>query len=158
MQQIVANCGEARRSRMPASPNPDVSPTVLAKARRAADKLRKSMAVKGRAAGKQVSFRTDSHTVLPLLKLVDLISAQQLRAPRDTVVKDEITPNQAAGILHMSRPSVMRLIEKGELHPRMVHSRHKLSRTEVLALAEQQTRERRKALANLTELSEEYGF
>jgi excisionase family DNA binding protein len=143
---------------MPAVPNLDVSPTVLAKARRAADKLRKSMAVKGRAAGKQVAFRTDSHTVLPLLKLVDVITAQQLRAPRNTADGDEITPNQAAGILKMSRPSVMRLIEKGELHPRMVHSRHKLSRTEVEALAEQQTRERRKALANLTELSEEYGF
>ena len=89
---------------------------------------------------------------------MDVIVAQQLRALRNTAEKDEITPNQAAGILNMSRPSVMRLIEKGELHPRMVHSRHKLSRTEVLALAEQQTRERRKALANLTELSEEYGF
>lgn len=143
---------------MPALPNLDVSPTVLARARRAADKLRRSMAVKGRAAGKQIAFRTDSHTVLPLLKLVDVIVAQQLRAPRDAADRDEITPNQAAGILNMSRPSVMRLIEKGELHPRMVHSRHKLSRTEVLALAEQQTRERRKALANLTELSEEYGF
>jgi DNA-binding MarR family transcriptional regulator len=95
--------------------------------------------------------------VLPLLKLVDVLSAQQLRAPRNMADEDEITPNQAAGILKMSRPSVMRLIEKGELHPRMVHSRHKLSRTDVVALAEQQTRERRKALANLTELSEEYG-
>lgn len=58
----------------------------------------------------------------------------------------------------MSRPSVVRLIEQGEPHPRMVHSRHKLSRTEVAALAERQTRERRKALAYLTELNDEYGF
>src|ERR1700679_1373400 len=116
---------------MPAVPKLDVSPTVLAKARRAADKLRKSMAVKGRAAGKQVAFRTDSHTVLPLLKLVDVISAQQPRAPRNTADEDEITPNQAPAILKMSRPSVMRLIELGKLHPRMVHSRHKLLRAEV---------------------------
>jgi hypothetical protein len=143
---------------MPALPNLDVSPAVLAKARRAADKLRKSMAVKGRAASEPVAFKTDSHTVLPLLKLVDIIVAQQPRAPRNTANEDEITPNQAAAILKMSRPSVMRLIEQGDLHPRMVHSRHKLLRAEVLALADRQTRERRKALANLTELSEEYGF
>ncbi|HEY1935368.1 MAG TPA: helix-turn-helix domain-containing protein [Acetobacteraceae bacterium] len=143
---------------MAAAPKLDVSPTVVANARRAADKLRKSMAAKGRAAGKQVAFKTDSRTVRPLLKLVDAISAQQMRAPRGTADGDEITPNHAAAILRMSRPSVMRLIEQGELHPRMVHSRHKLLRAEVVALAERQTRERRKALANLTELTEEYGF
>jgi excisionase family DNA binding protein len=77
--------------------------------------------------------------------------------PRKTVDDGEVTPNQAAEILKMSRPSVMRLIENGDLHPRMVHSRHKLSRTEVEAYAEWQTRERRRALANLTELGEEQG-
>jgi hypothetical protein len=143
---------------MAAVPKLDVSPTVVANARRAAEKLRKSMAVKGRAAGRQIAFKTDRRTVLPLLKLVDAVSVQQTRPPRGAGDADEITPNHAAGILRMSRPSVMRLIEKGELHPRMVHSRHKLLRAEVVALAERQTRERRKALANLTELTEEYGF
>jgi hypothetical protein len=43
---------------------------------------------------------------------------------RKTVDEDEITPNQAAEILKMSRPSVLRLIERGYLHPCMVHTRH----------------------------------
>jgi len=139
--------------------NLEVSPTVLTNARRAADKLRRSMAAKGRAVGSNVVFETDTRDALALLKLVDIISAQlPIRETRKTATEDEITPNQAAEILKMSRPSVMRLIQRGYLHPRMVHTRHKLSRTEVMALAERQTRERRKALANLAEMSEEYDF
>lgn len=139
-------------------PVPSVSPTVLTNARRAASKLRKSMAAARRPAGKQAAFKADAESVLALLKLVDVLSTEPAHAPRKIDPDDEVTPNQAAEILKMSRPSVMRLIEKGELHPRMIHSRHKLSRAEVEAVAERQTRARRGALANLTELSEEYGF
>ena len=140
---------------MAALPKSAVSPTVLANANRAANKLRKSLPITGRRAGKQVAF--DPEAVLALLKLEEAVT-HHLRAPRQSADDDEITPNDAAEILQMSRPSVMRLIEKGELHPRMVHSRHKLARSEVMALAERQTRERRKALAKLTEITDEYNF
>lgn len=143
---------------MAAMPRSDVKPAVLADARRAADKLRKAMAVKGRTAGTRAALKTDTRTVRALLKLVDAMSVEGPRAAPKTIPKEEVTPNQAADILGMSRPSVMRLIDQGELHPRMVHSRHKLMRAEVAALAERQTRERRKALAKLTELSEDHDF
>lgn len=143
---------------MTAMLKPEVSPSILADARRAAGRLRKSVAAQGRAAGKQIVLKTDARSARALLTFVDAMSASRPRAPRKTIEADEVTPNQAAEILRMSRPSVMRLIEQGKLHPRMVHSRHKLSRAEVTALAERQTRERRKALAKLGELSEEHDF
>ena len=70
----------------------------------------------------------------------------------------EISPQEAAGILQMSRASVMRLIEKGLLHPRKVVSRNKLSRSEVEALRATLTRQQRRALSNLVTLTEDYEF
>jgi predicted DNA-binding transcriptional regulator AlpA len=81
------------------------------------------------------------------------------RAPvAERKVIDEISPQEAADILQMSRPSVMRLIQKGFLHPRKVLSRNKLSRAEVLAYQAEHAREQREALTNLTALSNEYDF
>ena len=74
-------------------------------------------------------------------------------APAD---KNEISPQEAAGLLRMSRPSVMRLIERGLLHPRKVLSRHKLSRAEVLAYRDEQGRQQRQALENLAAFAEEH--
>lgn len=70
----------------------------------------------------------------------------------------EISPQEAAAILGMSRPSVMRLIGMGELHPRKVHSRNRLSLAEVQAYKERGESLRRKALRELTTLSEQYDF
>ena len=73
-------------------------------------------------------------------------------------MRDEISPREAARILQMPRPSVMRLIEKGLLHSRKVSSRNKLSRSEVEALRAVLTREQRRALSNLMTLTEDYDF
>lgn len=136
---------------MPVLPKQDVNPDILARAQRAADRLRPSALATRRmpALGDAAPNRRD---VRDIIALVDALSQQP--AP----VGDELTPNEAAEILGMSRPSVMRLIAQGELHPRKVHSRHKLLRAEVVALAHAQTRERRAALAALTALSEEFDF
>jgi excisionase family DNA binding protein len=134
---------------MPALPKPDLGSGVLEKARRAADRLRPS-AAKG-------SVAADPQDVRALIDLVDAVSERHAATTHATV-NNEVTPNEAATILGMSRPSVMRLIAKGELHPRMVHSRHKLSRAQVEALARKQTQDRREALANLTALAEEFDF
>ena len=71
---------------------------------------------------------------------------------------DEISPQEAADILKMSRPSVMRLIAEGHLHPRKVLSRNRLSRAEVVAFQKRNARRQRQALENLSALSEEHGF
>jgi excisionase family DNA binding protein len=75
-----------------------------------------------------------------------------------SAVVDAITPREAAKILQVSRPSVMRLIKMGFLCPRKVASRNKLSRADVLAYQAAHALEQRKALANLTALSDEYDF
>lgn len=85
-------------------------------------------------------------------------AARGTRAGKATVLTEEISPQEAADILQMSRPSVMRLIEKGLLHPRKVLSRNKLLRAEVEALQAAQTRQQRQALSNLVTLTEDYDF
>src|SRR5262249_19963885 len=74
------------------------------------------------------------------------------------VMRDEISPREAAGILQMSRASVMRFIENGLLHPCKVLSRDKLPRSEVEALGAALTRQQRQALSNLVTLTEDYDF
>jgi excisionase family DNA binding protein len=74
------------------------------------------------------------------------------------VAADEISPQEVAAILQMSRPSVMRLIAKGQLHPRKVLSHNKLSRAEVEAYQIEQSRRQREALSNLVTLTEDYDF
>jgi excisionase family DNA binding protein len=79
-------------------------------------------------------------------------------ASKRAVATDEISPQEAAAILQMSRPSVMRLIAKGQLHPRKVLSHNKLSRAEVDNYQHEQSRQQRQALSNLVTLTEEYDF
>jgi len=76
----------------------------------------------------------------------------------EEISKEELTPQQAAGILRMSRPSVMRLVEKGILSVRLVGSHHRLVRTEVLNYKEFNRTARREALQSLADLTEEYQF
>jgi hypothetical protein len=96
---------------------------------------------------------------------VDSASSQLLRherAPRGTragkatVLTEEISPQDAAAILQSSRPSVIRLIAKGHLHPRKVLSRNKLSRAEVVNYRIEQSRQQRPALSNRVTLAENY--
>lgn len=91
-------------------------------------------------------------------RLAALEGAAPLAEAGEQVAKDEISPQEAAGLLRMSRPSVMRLIGRGLLHPRKVLSRHKLSRAEVLAYRDEQGRQQRQALENLTAFAEEHDF
>jgi excisionase family DNA binding protein len=71
---------------------------------------------------------------------------------------DELTPQEAAAELRMSRPTVMRLIDKGLLPARMVGTHHRLSRAAVLAYRDRNAAARRSGLRNLSALTEEYDF
>jgi excisionase family DNA binding protein len=93
--------------------------------------------------------------MLSILRVVEAVAGP----PEGKTENDaELTPQEAAQILRMSRPSVMRLIERGLLHARMVGSHHRLSRREVLAYHTQQASSRRDALANLVQITEEDGL
>jgi excisionase family DNA binding protein len=133
-----------------------------------ADARRKARALRSRVAGRRsdAMIEVDAGTIKLILKVVDAVAArpggrENVRVRTKAVeppAVDEITPQEAADILGMSRPSVMRLIEKGDLHPRKVLSRNKLSRAEVVAYQSKLSRQQRQALDNLTALSEEYDF
>lgn len=67
----------------------------------------------------------------------------------------ELTTQQAAEILRVSRPHVVSLIEKGELPHHMVGTHRRIKSEDVLAYKAARDRRRRESLDELTHLSEE---
>lgn len=134
-----------------------------------ADAMREVRALRARLARRRsnTKIEVDAGTLKSILKVVDAVSSQLPRggvviggakAAKPTAVADEISPQEAATILQMSRPSVMRLIAKGQLHPRKVLSHNKLSRAEVVNYQIEQSHQQRQALSNLVTLTEDYDF
>jgi hypothetical protein len=89
-----------------------------------ADARREARALRARVARRRSNTKVevDAGTLKSILKVVDVVSSQLPRdgvaigragAAKPTVAGDEISPQEAAAILRMSRPSVMRLIAKG---------------------------------------------
>lgn len=133
-----------------------------------ADARRKARALRSRVAGRRpdAKVEVDAGTLKSILKVLDAVSlpplpravATRAKVAAPAAAVDEISPQEAADILQMSRPSVMRLIAKGLLHPRKVLSRNRLSRAEVVAYQIEQSRQQRQALDNLAALTEAYDF
>jgi hypothetical protein len=134
-----------------------------------ADARREARALRARVARRRSNTKVevDAGTLKSILKVVEAVSSQlprggvvigRAKALEPTVAGDEISPQEAAAILQMSRPSVMRLIAKGQLHPRKVLSHNKLSRAEVVNYQIEQSRQQRQALSNLVALTEDYDF
>ena len=73
-------------------------------------------------------------------------------------VHSELTTGQAADLLNMSRPHLVKLVEQGELKYRMVGTHRKLSARDVLAYKDRMTHKRRTALSEMTSLDEELGL
>ena len=144
-----------------------LSERQVAQARRKARVLREHM---GEAA--QATVEVDAAALATVLRFVDAAKPAssvtlpirertgngRTAAPVPATPDEEISPEKASALLGMSRPSVMRLIARGYLHPRKVLSRNRLSRAEVLAFARRNRAGQRQALANLSAFSEEHGF
>jgi hypothetical protein len=133
-------------------------------AKEVAEARRKARALRSRVAHCRSSAKinVDVGTLRLILKVVDAASpggaAVQSNGFEQASSSDEISPQEAANILQMSRPSVMRLIAMGHLHPRKVLSRNKLSRAEVVAYWENLSKQQRQALDNLAAMTEECDF
>jgi hypothetical protein len=134
-----------------------------------ADAKRKAQALRARVAGRRSNAKVevDAGTLKAILKVVDAVAlkvpdrgsvARQAKATASLMVTEEISPQEAAEILQMSRPSVMRLIAQGHLHPRKIQSRNKLLRAEVMNFQIEQSRQQRQALSNLVALVEDHDF
>jgi excisionase family DNA binding protein len=68
---------------------------------------------------------------------------------------DEVTSTVAAEMLGISRPTLLKLVNSGELECHMVGSHHRFKAGAVRALAQKRSNARRVAFAELTAVSEE---
>jgi excisionase family DNA binding protein len=73
-------------------------------------------------------------------------------------VESEITTQQAADLLNVSRPYLVGMIQKGILPARMVGNQHRLPLKDVLAYKRENQAKRRAALDELAALDQELGL
>jgi excisionase family DNA binding protein len=93
----------------------------------------------------------ESDLLRSVLEVLDAVAAS---AP--PLSHDEVTPKQAAAILKISCPTVVRLIERGgHLNARMVGGQYRLDRQDVLRYRDSSAAIRREALANISGSSRE---
>jgi excisionase family DNA binding protein len=78
----------------------------------------------------------------------------------DAAIEDsaDLSPSEAADRLRVARPSVMRLIARGELSSRKDGGHYVLSPRELRAFQARLASVRREALNDLTAMAEEFGF
>jgi excisionase family DNA binding protein len=70
----------------------------------------------------------------------------------------EVTTQQAADLLNVSRPHVVSLLDKGEMPYRKVGSRRRVRLEDVLAYRRESYRQSREAVDELTRLTQELGL
>lgn len=91
-----------------------------------------------------------------LIEMLDAVAhgedARVVRTPR------EVTTQQAASVLNVSRPTVVRLIDEGELPARKVGSHRRILLTDLLAFRDQVVAERRAVLDHMTRDAEDLGL
>jgi excisionase family DNA binding protein len=91
-----------------------------------------------------------------LIEMLDAVAhgedATVVRTPR------EVTTQQAAAVLNVSRPTVVKLIDDGTLPARKVGSHRRILLTDLLAYRDQVIAERRAALEQMTREAEDLGL
>lgn len=106
---------------------------------------------------------TDDGTVLDLPESVLEALAEFLEAAaegeRALVLRspEDLTTEQAAAVLGVSRPTVVRLVESGKLPARLVGTHRRLALRDVLAYREASAEKRSNALDEMTREAEALG-
>jgi excisionase family DNA binding protein len=72
-------------------------------------------------------------------------------------VRKELTTQQAADLLNVSRQYLVRLLEEGRIPHRKTGTHRRLKIEDVLAFKEERHRSRRSALRKLSRMTEEFG-
>ena len=73
-------------------------------------------------------------------------------------VQAELTTQQAADLLNVSRPHLIKLLDQGKMHFRMVGTHRKLTARDVIAYRDKTDHSRREALARMVVADEEMGL
>jgi excisionase family DNA binding protein len=120
-------------------------------------------------ASKMVRFRMEPKDAAPASEPIDiprgvfnviidlLVQVGNGNAVQLVPVHSELTTQQAADLLNVSRPHLIKLLNSGELEHRMVGTHRKLLAKNVLIYRDKSTEHRRKALRELVALDEEIG-
>ncbi len=106
-----------------------------------------------RASGEKIVL---PETAMALIRRV-LMDFAEGRAVTLIPIDAEISPRQAADVLNVSRPYVVKLMDEGELDHRRVGSHRRLLLEDVLAYRERMRVKRDTAMDELARLSQEMG-
>ena len=124
------------------------------------DRVREAL---GRTGGR-LRITTADGTVLDLPEPVAEALAEVLAAAADgerpLVLRspDDLTTEQAAAVLGVSRPTVIRMIEAGKLAARMAGTHRRLALGDVLAYRAASASRRRDALDRMSDQAEDLGL
>lgn len=119
---------------------------------RDAEALHRALAV----AGDEVRVSLSRETAELVARVVDArVRGQQVLLTRGNA---EVTPNEAAVLLGMSRPQVRKLLDQGLLEFRKVGSHHRIRVESIEAFLGAERPRRRAALADLAHVQNELGL
>ena len=108
------------------------------------------------AAGNEVKVSLSRETAELVARVVDArASGQQIVFIRGDA---EVTPNEAAELLGMSRPQVRKLIDQGALDFRKVGAHHRIRVASIQSFLDTERSRRRAALEELTRVQAELGL
>jgi excisionase family DNA binding protein len=143
-------------------------PTLIRSCRQGQDALRAGEvrgALEGRAAlNAPLRVQVDDSTVLDLPPIVARLLMDILeetaagRAVTLIPVEAEVTTQQAAELLNVSRPFVVGIIDKGVLPSRMVGNQRRLPLKDVLAYKADNRAKRHKILDEMAAIDQELGL
>ena len=140
---------------------PSDEDAALAKtARRALERsepLDKALRVRIEAAGQEATT-LDLPPVVTRLLMDVLRETAAGKAVSLVAVEADVTTQQAAAILNVSRPYVVGMIDKGLLPARMVGNQRRLPLREVLAYKAENRAKRREALDEMAALDQQLGL
>lgn len=117
-----------------------------------------------RALDSHQRITTEDGTVIDLPRPVAEALAEILEAAADgeqaLVLRspDDLTTEQAAAVLGVSRPTVVRLVDSGKLPARRVGTHRRLALRDVLTYREESAQRRREALDQMAREAEELGL
>jgi excisionase family DNA binding protein len=138
----------------------DEDASLAKTARRALERsepLDKTLRVQIEAAGQEATT-LDLPPVVTRLLMDVLEETAAGKAVSLVAVEADVTTQQAAAILNVSRPFVVGLIDKGLLPARMVGNQRRLPLRDVLAYKTENRAKRRKALDEMAALDQELGL